>query len=230
MVSRLFSYIDYVKWGCFLPKNLSLTQPSTIITGSEMKGHWEYERILGSTFGMKKMLHIFQIVFFAKIVAQLPESTNKWFTYSGSTKTCPSFSLILTKTYSSRFGRGTTFKEKPHVIKQISHTQPKSKLNISLNQPSKVLYTLFSLYVQVEGCRNILKLRCRQRLCFIKIFFKKQKVYNFIICMILEENYFLHYIHHSLMIHRNEKITFLTKSLTSFFKIRFSNTYRVFMR
>ena len=37
----------------------------------------------------------------------------------------------------------------------------KLKLSISLDQQSKVLYSLFSLYVQVEGYRNILKLSCR---------------------------------------------------------------------
>ena len=43
----------------------------------------------------------------------------------------------------------------------------KSKFSISVDQQSKVLYSLhvqhvqFLLYVQVEGYRNILKLRCR---------------------------------------------------------------------
>ena len=36
----------------------------------------------------------------------------------------------------------------------------KSKLSLSLDQQSKGLYSLFLLYVQVEGYRNILKLGC----------------------------------------------------------------------
>ena len=44
----------------------------------------------------------------------------------------------------------------------------KLKLSISLDQQSKVLYSLFLLYVQVEGCRNILKLSCRPT-CFYLI-------------------------------------------------------------
>ena len=42
-----------------------------------------------------------------------------------------------------------------------------SKLVKSLDQQSKVLYSLFLLYVQVQGYQNILKLRCS--------FLKKQK-------------------------------------------------------
>ena len=37
----------------------------------------------------------------------------------------------------------------------------KSKISISLDQQSKVLYSLLLLYVQVEDYRNILKIRCR---------------------------------------------------------------------
>ena len=37
----------------------------------------------------------------------------------------------------------------------------KSKLSISLDQQSKVLYSLFLLYVQVEVYVSLLKLRCR---------------------------------------------------------------------
>ena len=44
----------------------------------------------------------------------------------------------------------------------------RSKLSISLDQQSKVLYSLFLLHYQLEGCRNILKLRWRQ-LAFIYI-------------------------------------------------------------
>ena len=36
----------------------------------------------------------------------------------------------------------------------------KSKLSKSLGHQSKVLHSLFLLYVQVEGCQNIWKLRC----------------------------------------------------------------------
>ena len=37
----------------------------------------------------------------------------------------------------------------------------KSKLSVSLDQQSKVLYNLFFIISQVEGYRNILKLSCR---------------------------------------------------------------------
>ena len=37
----------------------------------------------------------------------------------------------------------------------------KSKLSMFLEQQSKVLHSLFSLCVQVDGYRNILNLRCR---------------------------------------------------------------------
>ena len=54
----------------------------------------------------------------------------------------------------------------------------KSKLSLSLDQYSKVLYNLFILYVmlQIEGYQNILKLSCRP-LVFTsyKAFLKKQK-------------------------------------------------------
>ena len=50
----------------------------------------------------------------------------------------------------------------------------KSQLNISLDQESKVLYSLFLLHVQVEGYRNILKLSCRP-LAFLK---DKKEVWN----------------------------------------------------
>ena len=52
----------------------------------------------------------------------------------------------------------------------------RSKLSISLDQQSKVLYILFLLHYQLEGCRNILKLRWRQ-LAFIsyKTFWKCKK-------------------------------------------------------
>ena len=40
----------------------------------------------------------------------------------------------------------------------------RTKLSISADQQSRALYSLFLLYVQVEGYGNILKLRCRQ--CF----------------------------------------------------------------
>ena len=50
----------------------------------------------------------------------------------------------------------------------------KSQLNISLDQESKVLYSLFLLHVQVEGYRNILKLSCRP-LAFLK---NKKEVWN----------------------------------------------------
>ena len=38
----------------------------------------------------------------------------------------------------------------------------KTKFSISADQQSRTLYSLFLLYVQVEGYGNILKLRCRQ--------------------------------------------------------------------
>ena len=52
----------------------------------------------------------------------------------------------------------------------------KSRLSISLDHQSKVLYSLFLFYFQVECYRNILKQRCRL-LAFIlhKAFFKKRK-------------------------------------------------------
>ena len=37
----------------------------------------------------------------------------------------------------------------------------KSELNKSLDQQSEIFYSLFLLHLQVEGYRNILKLRCR---------------------------------------------------------------------
>ena len=36
----------------------------------------------------------------------------------------------------------------------------KSKLSISLDQQSEILYSFFPLYVQVEVYQNVLKLRC----------------------------------------------------------------------
>ena len=52
----------------------------------------------------------------------------------------------------------------------------KSKLSISLDQQSKLLYSLFLLYVQGKGYRNILKLSCIPLdFIFYKTFFKKQK-------------------------------------------------------
>ena len=51
-----------------------------------------------------------------------------------------------------------------------------SKLSVSLDQQSKVLDSLFLLYIQVEGYHNILKLRCRPRAFTpYKAFVEKQK-------------------------------------------------------
>ena len=62
------------------------------------------------------------------------------------------------------------------VDKLVPECFLKSKLLISLDQQSKVLYRLFLLHVQVKGYRKILKLKCRP-LAFIlcKAFLKKQK-------------------------------------------------------
>ena len=43
----------------------------------------------------------------------------------------------------------------------------KRKLSISLDQQSKLLYSLFLLCVQAEGYRNILKLSCRPLVCYL---------------------------------------------------------------
>ena len=53
----------------------------------------------------------------------------------------------------------------------------KSKFSISLDQDSKVLFSLFVIICQVEGYRNILKLNCRS-LAFTshKAFFKNKKM------------------------------------------------------
>ena len=55
----------------------------------------------------------------------------------------------------------------------------RSKLSISPDQQCKVLYNLFSLYVQVEGYRSMLKLTCG-KLAFTsyKAFLKSKAVWN----------------------------------------------------
>ena len=56
----------------------------------------------------------------------------------------------------------------------------KSKLSIALDQQSKVLYSLFLLYVQVQGYRSLLKGAEHLLLPHIKLFFffKKKKGYG----------------------------------------------------
>ena len=73
--------------------------------------------------------------------------------------------------YTMKFGQligyimRNTFLEKSYT-KYGEETSPlrfsrKSKFSIFLNQQSKVSSSLFLLYVQVRGYRNIMKLRCR---------------------------------------------------------------------
>ena len=54
-----------------------------------------------------------------------------------------------------------TFFLKNHTQINVVKLFPDNFPLLSLDQQSKVLYTLFLLYIQVEGYRNILKLRCR---------------------------------------------------------------------
>ena len=61
----------------------------------------------------------------------------------------------------------------------------KSQLSISPDQQYKVLYSLFSLYLQVEDYQNILKLECRP-LAFTS--------YKASLKMIFEEKYFSLYV------------------------------------
>ena len=67
----------------------------------------------------------------------------------------------------------TWWKNKSFKLKSFSK---KLKMSMSLCQQSKVLYSLFLLYAQIEAYRNILKLRCRP-LLFIsfKAFSKNKK-------------------------------------------------------
>ena len=72
----------------------------------------------------------------------------------------------------------------------------KSKLSISLDQQSKVLYSLFLLCAKSKVYQNILKLSCRP-LTFIsyKTFLKKQiQSPCLIFCMIFERKYFSSYV------------------------------------
>ena len=75
----------------------------------------------------------------------------------------------------------------------------KSKLTISLDQYTKVLYSLFLLYIKVEKYQNIVKVSRRQ-LAFIsyKAFFKKRDLelvsLSHFFCIIFRENYFLCHI------------------------------------
>ena len=48
------------------------------------------------------------------------------------------------------------------------HFSEKSKLNISLDQQSKVLYNLFLLYLQVEIYQNLLKFAFTSNKAFLK--------------------------------------------------------------
>ena len=76
----------------------------------------------------------------------------------------------------------------------------KSKLRISLHQPSEILYSFLLLYAQVEDYQNMLNLRCGQLTLILQNFFKKQKqvIWNWapwlIFCIIFEGEYSLSYI------------------------------------
>ena len=55
----------------------------------------------------------------------------------------------------------------------------KSKLNISLDQQSEMLYSLFLLYVQGELYQNISKLKADHMLyAYIKLFWKQTEDWN----------------------------------------------------
>ena len=68
-----------------------------------------------------------------------------------------------------------------NIILEKSYTKcprpslKKSKLSISQDQQSEVLYNLFIMYAQVEDHQNILKLRVTTSFYLTSSVFKKQK-------------------------------------------------------
>ena len=78
----------------------------------------------------------------------------------------------------------------------------KSKLSIALDQQSKVLYSLFLLYVQVQGYRSLLKGAEHLLLPHIKLFFffkKKKKGMELVLLPYFLHDFWKYFLRYALL-------------------------------